>query len=174
MDETIADFTKVATVNGVFDHRRMYEVGFFLSLPVIDGALVAVRQLIGLGYDVQILSQPVADSAHSYTEKVQWIALYFPELLHKINLTQDKGQFIGDYLIDDNPAKWKYKFEVNGGKFISFLYNPGTHTQISNRTQWEQIVNFFKEEVKRGKEKESSESGEDRDEGSSNEGSSNE
>lgn len=164
MDETIADFTKAATVNGEFDYLRMYEPGFFFKLEPIDGALVAVRQLINLGYRVEILSQPVANSPYSYLEKVQWIGVHFPDLINRINLTQDKGLFKGDYLIDDNYFKWKEKFEANGGKFVHFLYNPGTHTQISNRTQWEQIVNFFKEEVKRGKEKESKENGtEDRD-----------
>lgn len=155
MDDTIADFIGSATVNGAFDYLRMYEPGFFFKLKPIDGALVAVRQLIALGYDVQILSQPVADSPCSYTEKVQWIGIHFPDLIYKINLTQNKGQFIGDYLIDDNPTKWKYKFEANGGKFVYFMYNPGTHTQTSNREGWERIVNFFKEEVKRDKEKES-------------------
>lgn len=169
MDETIADFTKAATVNGEFDHRRMYEPGFFFKLEPIDGALVAIRQLIGLGYDVQILSQPVADSYFSYSDKIRWIGCYFPELLHKVNLTQDKGLFKGDYLIDDNSFKWKEKFEANGGKFVHFLYNPGTYTQISNKEQWEQIVNFFKQEVERGKEKDSNENSENRDEGNSNE-----
>lgn len=157
LDDTIADFIRSATVNGVFDYTRMYDVGFFLSLKPVDGSLVAVRQLIALGYDVQILSQPVADSAHSYSEKVQWVALHFPELLHKVNLTQDKGLFKGDYLIDDNYFKWKEKFEANGGKFVHFMYNPGTHTQRSNRECWESIVEFFIEEVKRDKEKESAE-----------------
>jgi 5'(3')-deoxyribonucleotidase len=168
MDETIADFTKAATVDGEFDHLRMYEPGFFLKLEPIDGALVAVRQLTALGYDVQILSQPVADSPYSYSDKVQWIGCYFPELLHKINLTQNKGLFKGDYLIDDNGEKWKDKFEANGGKFIHFKYHHPTmqFKNSNNRTQWEQIVNFFKEEVERGKEKEPTENRED---GNSNE-----
>jgi 5'(3')-deoxyribonucleotidase len=155
LDDTIADFISAATVNGVFDYIRMYEPGFFFSLKPIDGSLVAVRQLIALGYDVQILSQPVADSAHSYYDKIRWIGCYFPELLHKINFTQDKGLFKGDYLIDDNINKWADKFEANGGRFIHFMYNPGTKTQFSNKEMWERIVNFFKAEVKRDKEKES-------------------
>lgn len=157
LDDTVADFIKAATVNGVFDYLRMYEPGFFFNLKPVDGALVAVRQLIALGYDVQILSQPVADSYFSYSDKIRWIGCYFPELLHKVNLTQDKGLFKGDYLIDDNYVKWKEKFEANGGKFIHFMYNPGTHTQRSNKECWENIVNFFRDEVKRDKEKESAE-----------------
>jgi 5'(3')-deoxyribonucleotidase len=144
LDDTVADFIKAATVNGKFDYLRMYEPGFFFKLEPVDGALVAVRQLIALGYDVQILSQPVADSHFSYSDKIRWIGCYFPELLHKVNLTQDKGLFKGDYLIDDNYFKWKEKFEANGGKFIHFMYNPGTHTQRSNKECWESIVEFFR------------------------------
>lgn len=155
MDDTIADFVKAATVNGIFDYLHMYEPGFFFSLQPIEGSQVAVRQLIALGYDVQILSQPVADSHFSYSDKIRWIGCYFPELLHKVNLTQDKGLFKGDYLIDDNYFKWKDKFEANGGKFIHFMYNPGSKTEFSNRQCWENIVNFFREEAQNDKEKES-------------------
>lgn len=151
MDDTIADFLGSGVFSSGFDVCKMYEPGFFLGLQPIDGALVAVRQLIRLGYDVQILSQPVAESAHSYSEKAQWIGLHFPELIGKINLTQEKGNFKGDFLIDDNAVKWKDKFEANGGKFIHFQYNKGDRTSLSNREVWERIVNFFTEESKNGK-----------------------
>lgn len=151
MDDTIADFVGAEVFKNGLDVPKMYEPGFFLSLKPVEGALVAVRQLIALGYEVEILSQPVAESYHSYLEKVQWIALYFPELINKINLTQNKGNFVGDYLIDDNPGKWKDKFEANGGKFITFTYYHASsnHITIGNRVMWEQIVNFFKDEVKK-------------------------
>lgn len=140
MDDTIADFLGAKQFEDGFEVAKMYEPGFFLSLKPIDGALVAVRQLIRMGYDVQILSQPVGESAHSYLEKVQWIGLHFPELIMKINLTQDKGLFKGDYLVDDNLPKWKEKFEANGGKFVHFEYS------LKNREMWESIVEFFKQE----------------------------
>lgn len=142
MDDTIADFMRapVFVTYGKFDVAEMFEPGFFLSLKPIEGALVAVRQIIRMGYDVQILSQPVAESAHSYSEKVQWIGQHFPELIGKINLTQDKGLFKGDYLIDDNEPKWKAKFEANGGKFLTFdHHNP--------KTSWILIVDKLKQEM---------------------------
>jgi 5'(3')-deoxyribonucleotidase len=125
MDDTIADFVGSEVFKDGFDVAKMYEPGFFRNLKPIPGALVGVRQLIRMGFDVQILSQPVAESAHSYQEKVEWIGMYFPELINKINLTQDKGLFKGDFLIDDNATKWKDRFEANGGKFIHFdVHNP--------------------------------------------------
>ncbi len=146
LDDTIANFLGSEVFNDGFDVAYMYEPGFFRSLKPIEGAQVAVRQLLRMGYDVQILSQPVAESAHSYSEKVEWIGIYFPDLINKINLTQDKGLFKGDYLIDDNLPKWKNKFEANGGKFVHFQYLE------DHRTNWEEIVEFFKKEIPDGSE----------------------
>jgi 5'(3')-deoxyribonucleotidase len=120
LDDTIADFIGSPRFVSGFDEAFMHEPRFFLDLKPVRGALVAVRQIIRMGYDVQILSQPVAQSAHSYSEKVQWIGMHFPELVGKINLTQDKGLFKGEFLIDDNAEKWKDKFEKNGGTFLHF------------------------------------------------------
>lgn len=141
MDDTLADFNGSQAFSKGFDVAQMYEPGFFRSLKPTDGSQVAVRQLLRIGYDVQILSQPVAESAHSYSEKVEWIGMHFPDLINKINLTQDKGLFKGDFLIDDNSAKWKEKFEANGGEFIHFDH-------LSNhRISWNIIVQYLREKI---------------------------
>jgi 5'(3')-deoxyribonucleotidase len=141
MDDTIADFDGVFKEAGVpcneFEVHKMYEPGFFFKLKPLPGALAGVRALMRLGYDIHILTQPVAESAHSYSEKVQWISLHFPDLVSKVHMTQNKGLFVGDYLIDDNERKWKEKFEANGGKFIHFVH--------SNRHMWDYIVQQFKD-----------------------------
>lgn len=142
MDDTLADFRGHPSLEEQdplhLDVSPMYEQGFFFSLKPVKGSLKAVRSLLNLGYDVHVLSQPVANSPHSYIEKVQWVAVWFPELLGKIHFTQDKGLFVGDYLIDDNLVKWKEKFEKNGGEFIHFDYKDGDHEK-----KWQDIVNFF-------------------------------
>lgn len=139
MDDTIADFTgAILEKHGVYNEyavRSMYEPGFFYGLRPIPGSLSGVRGLIRLGYDVHILSKPLATSSHSYSEKVQWISLHFPDLIRKVHFTQDKGLFKGDYLIDDNPAEWKEKFEANGGKFVTF------HHRETN--YWDEILRKF-------------------------------
>ena len=141
LDDTLSDFTGSEVFYGKFDVSHMFVPGFFLKLKPIEGSLMAVRQIIRMGYDVHILSQPVAESAHSYSEKIQWIGLWFPELINKVHLTQDKGLFKGDYLIDDNPTKWKAPFEANGGKFINFEYSKDHHSN------WKDIVEFLREEL---------------------------
>lgn len=140
MDDTSADFGGAEVFGEVIDDTKMYQPGFFRDLKPIDGALVGIRKLIKLGYDVQILTQPVANSPHSYSEKVQWIGMWLPELLHKVNMVQDKGMVVGDYLIDDNLNKWKHRFERNGGKFIHFPYE--RHSK-NHKAAWEIIVKNF-------------------------------
>lgn len=139
LDDTIADFADaIKAKHSVVDNftvYHMYEEGFFENLKPIEGSLSGVRALIRLGYDVQILTQPLAESAHSYSEKVKWVGIHFPDLIDKVNMTQDKGLFIGDYLIDDNAEKWRSKFEANGGMFVHF-----GHGEFSD---WHKIVCYF-------------------------------
>lgn len=142
MDDTIADFLGSDQLpNRGEDVTPMYELGFFRDLKPVAGALAGVRAIIRMGYDVQILTQPLAESAHCYSEKVQWIALWFPELVGKINMMQDKGQALGHYLVDDNALKWKEKFEKNGGTFVHFR-----HTE-DHKKEWDRIVEFFRVEA---------------------------
>jgi len=151
MDDTIADFCGHHSFPRdvfPFDVHEMYEPGFFLNLKVVKGAHSAVRRIMRMGYDVQILSQPLAESALSYLEKAQWIGLHFPDLINKVNLTQDKGNFVGGYLIDDNLKKWKDKFEANGGKFVHYDYHNRDHKEM-----WEEICEFLKRELEDGTKK---------------------
>jgi len=148
MDDVIADFYKAAADSlGRVQESRMYDKHFFLNLEPVPGAKAAVHELLKMGFDIWILSQPLANLPESYIEKVEWIQRHFPQLTNKIILTQDKGLNVGDYLIDDNEKKWKQKFEQNGGKFVHFPYggyNPnGTN---SPEGQWRWIVEEFKNE----------------------------
>lgn len=133
MDEVIADFSGSKELKIVrYNPPEMYSPGFFLNLEVKPGAQRTIQQLIRDGYNVQILTQPVSMSPISYTEKAQWIMKHFPTLGDKINMTQDKGNFMGAYLIDDN-LKWKEPFEANGGKFIHF------HPDLKSEQMWHNV-----------------------------------
>jgi 5'(3')-deoxyribonucleotidase len=147
MDDVLADFGGAESLKGmpINDHTvaEMYALGFFRDLKPVDGALTAVRQLLAMGYDVQILTQPVKESAHCYLEKVQWVGAWLPELISKINMVQDKGIAVGDYLVDDRADKWQAKFEANGGTFVYFEYD---RTGKRNKEIWQRIVDFFIEE----------------------------
>ena len=144
MDDTTFDFGDYFGPNPV-DDSKMFNRGFFRNLKPVSGALWAVRKLIRMGYDVQILTQPVAESARCYAEKVQWIGMWFPELLFKINMVQDKGLARGNYLVDDNADKWQAKFEANGnGKFVHYKYQKNNNKW--NKASWQAVVLFFEAE----------------------------
>lgn len=141
---------------------RMYEIGFFESLPPMDGALWAIRALMKNEHlDVHILTQPVKESTMSYTEKANWIAKWIPELSSKLILTQNKEHLSGPnrVLVDDAAWKWKEKWEAEGGTFVHFNVkrydpmNPSSNGLDSTREMWEQIVkdwaNWAPEEPKR-------------------------
>ena len=146
MDSVLADFEASEVLDPGLPIRpqvhKMYEHGFFFKLKPVSGAMSGLRALVRLGYDVHILSKPVAESAHSYSEKVQWIGMWFPEFIGKLHLTQEKGLFRGDYLIDDDANKWKDKWEANGGKFIHFQYR----RDGDNAAEWQRIIDYFRSE----------------------------
>ncbi len=147
MDDVIADFYKAAAhpIDGKVREERMFDPSFFLALDPVPGAKAGIFQLIKMGFDVWILSQPFSLLPESYSEKAQWIQLHFPQLVNKIILTQDKGLNVGDFLIDDNEKKWQEKFERNGGKFVHFSYGGYNLDRMRNpEGLWSEIVEFFK------------------------------
>jgi 5'(3')-deoxyribonucleotidase len=150
MDDTSFGFCDHPVFHGINVNDQnctaMYEPGFFASLKPVPGALQAVRQLLRMGFDVQFATQPVAESPHSYSEKIQAIGLWFPDLIQKVNMTQNKGLLKADYLVDDRADKWQEKFEANGGKFIHFKYAPAWKDPAANKAEWERIVKFFAKE----------------------------
>lgn len=147
MDDTISDcFGSGRDKYNLFDERKMYSPDFFYNMPPIPGSLGAVREIMKLGFDVYILTQPLANHFDSYSQKVKWINKWFPELSNKIVMTQHKGLHVGHYLIDDNAPKWKEPFEKNGGLYVHFRYSKERDSDEYHKSEWEQIVEFFRKE----------------------------
>ncbi|MCH7783636.1 hypothetical protein IID62_11285 [candidate division KSB1 bacterium] len=85
MDEVLVDFTGHFALKHWDKTQRnppaMYEKGFFESLQPLPGAISAVIKILNSNkFDVKILTQPVAKSPVSYTEKVNWLSKYLPDL----------------------------------------------------------------------------------------------
>lgn len=150
LDDTLADFYSASkNLHGTVDEYKMWHDEFFLNLRPIPGARGAVFDLQKLGYDIWVLTQPLAECFESYSDKAKWVQLHFPSLYKKIIMTQDKGLHLGDYLVDDNKEKWKEKFEKNGGKFVHYPYNVETRVKMNDRDHhdaWDSIIRFFKSE----------------------------
>jgi len=79
MDDVLCDYTRAyqeaLTINPDIKYPQS-QYGFFVNLPVIEGAVDAVNTLIqSKNYEVYILTAPSTRNPFSYTEKRVWITL---------------------------------------------------------------------------------------------------
>jgi 5'-nucleotidase len=78
--------------------------GFIQDLPVVDGAINAVRSMLELGYDVRICTSPLTHYRNCVLEKFEWVEKHFGfEFTKKIIMCKEKEFVRGDFLIDDRP-----------------------------------------------------------------------
>lgn len=107
MDGVIVDFDRAAKEQAVAGDVLKTMKGAYLRMEAVDGALTAVRSIIGMGYDVWIATKPPTGIAWAYADKAAWIFQHLPELSRKLVITHDKGMLGGpaDILIDDRPHK---------------------------------------------------------------------
>jgi len=122
MDGPMADFAKAignTNYEWINDPPQMFEAGFYRNLPVVPGARDAISEILTFDHiDLHIASKPtVKKTRFCPSEKYEWIAENFPELLNKTFLTCDKGLLRGDFIIDDLD-KWGDVFQ---GKFLKFI-----------------------------------------------------
>lgn len=140
MDGVVADFeskaTQVASEMGLtfqeFADQKQYRHidGFYLDLPVIEGAKEAIQKLEDSGkYDLYFLSAPSWGNVSCFSDKRVWVEKYFPSFRKKMGLSFQKGHHLGHYLIDD---RTKY----GAGEFI------GEHLQFGNSEypNWDSIL----------------------------------
>ena len=148
LDDVIADFAGATwcPIKNRIQQSKMHDANFFFDLKPTEGSKGAILDLERMGFDLWILSQPLAESYESYSDKARWVQLHFPQLYKKIVLTQDKSLHIGEYLIDDNISKWGNKFK---GQFVHFKYggyNGLPSDWVNTKTEWTKIVEFFSKE----------------------------
>lgn len=143
MDQVLADFSRSPVFEEIekpeYNPPEMYQKYFFEELPVVDGALSAVRRLMR-HYEIHILTQPVSETHYSYSEKAAWIWKWFPELGQRVHMSQNK-EFLsapGRVLVDDNKGKWCDLWESKGGTFIHFEYSPDNRAW--NKQEWNSVV----------------------------------
>lgn len=117
--------------------------GYFHDLPLIEGAVEAVREL-SEHYEVYFLSTPQWSNPNCWKEKRLWIEKHFGELgFKRLILTHNKGLNRGDYLIDDTTRNGVENFQ---GEHIHF----GTE-KFPN---WDSVVMYLMHKVVKRKEKE--------------------
>ena len=133
MDNTIADFTGGVNEDEKveFSPESMFEEGFFYNLKPVVGALGAIKKLIDSDlFDVWICSIPVSGLHNSYSDKSAWIAKYFPKLIGKIILCQNKKMIKADLAIDDKKDNFDGSVRV---------YNPVVR-KANQRYEWHRLA----------------------------------
>lgn len=107
MDGVIVDFDAYLREHGITGDEAKRRPGAYLAMRPIDGALKAVHQIIGMGFEVWLATKPPTGIPWAYADKVQWVLEHLPELHRRVILTHHKGMLgrPGDVLIDDRPHR---------------------------------------------------------------------
>lgn len=139
MDGVIVNFDAYKTASGLSADEVKRKPGAYLDMPPIEGAIEAVRSVIGMGYEVWVATKPPTGVPYAYSDKAAWIFHHLPELKRRLIITHDKGLLgdSGDYLCDDRPHK------ANCANF------PGTLLAFVDGFHWPQALDILREARKR-------------------------
>ena len=113
--------------------------GFFLTVPVMPGAIKAVERL-NEKYDVYVVSAAM-EFPQSLIEKKQWLEKNFPSVSWKnIIFCGDKSIINTDYMIDDHIKNLDF---FNGETIMFHAFhnvNYSHHTRVNN---WEEVTDLL-------------------------------
>jgi 5'-nucleotidase len=80
------------------------EPGFYLDLPVVDGAAPAIETMRRKGFEIFICTSPLSQYRNCVLEKFLWVERHFGfEFTKRIIVTKDKTLVKANVLIDDAP-----------------------------------------------------------------------
>ena len=105
MDGVLVDFEGYLEQHGLSVAEVKVQPGAFERMPALPGAIAALREVAGLGFEVWIATKAPSGLPHAYADKVAWVLRELPELKRRIIVTHDKGLLgdEGDFLCDDRP-----------------------------------------------------------------------
>lgn len=123
-------------------HEFLNTPGFFSTVPVISGAINAVKKLKEK-YDIYIVSAAM-EFPLSLSEKKAWLSQYFPFISWKqLVFCGDKHIINTDYMIDD------YCKNLDPFKGKGILFSAGHNLSISHHTRannWSEVLAILAEE----------------------------
>ena len=133
-DEAFPDKTAV--------RKFLLTPGFFRTVPVIKGAVDAVKKLTET-YEIYIVSAAM-EFPHSLPEKYAWLQEHFPFISWRhIIFCGDKSIINTDYLIDDHCKN----LDVCKGKAIMFSAgHNANHTHHKRVDNWKEVLAFLESE----------------------------
>jgi 5'-nucleotidase len=116
--------------------RFVISPGFFRTLPVMPGAVEAVKKLAEK-YDVYIVSAAM-EFPLSLSEKLEWLNEHFPFISwHNIIFCGDKSIINTDFMIDDHVRN----LDPFKGTTIMFnAYHNADHSHHQRVNNWEEIL----------------------------------
>jgi len=123
--------------------KYVFEHGFFRGVPVMEGAIDAVQELMKY-FDVYIVSAAM-EFPQSLAEKYEWLKEYFPFIHWKnIIFCGDKSIINTDYMIDDHVKN----LDVCKGR--PFLFTAAHNIAIDRHTRvnnWKEVIELLKAEI---------------------------
>lgn len=126
--------------------RFLNTPGFFRTVPVMPGAIAAVKRLMQ-HFDIYIVSAAM-EFPQSLTEKYEWLQEHFPFISWRhIIFCGDKSIVNTDYMIDDHVKNLDYC------KGKTFLYTAGHNIHIDRHTRvnnWDEVVQLLEQEISKG------------------------
>ncbi len=109
--------------------------GFYLGLPVIEGSLEALSELVSRGDDVHICTSPLSKNPFCVQEKYDWVKTHLgKDWVDRVLIRKDKTLEGGNFLIDDKP-------DVTGSQIPTWehiLYSQpyNLHVNSKRRMTW--------------------------------------
>ena len=118
--------------------------GFFSTVPVINGAVEAVKKIMET-YEVYIVSAAM-EFPQSLPEKYYWLKEHFPFIeWRNIVFCGDKSVINTDYLIDDHCKN----LDVCKGKTIMFTAgHNANYTHHQRADNWQEVITIFESSLK--------------------------
>ncbi|HEX7730098.1 MAG TPA: hypothetical protein VF392_13780 [Terracidiphilus sp.] len=142
--ETPAEKTRMRSRAESIYHAK----GFYENLPVIEGAVVALNEMLQAGYDVRICTSPLTAFRNCVLEKYEWIERYFgSEFTRRTILSKDKTIVRGDLLIDDNPDL--HQIHSRPPAWAQIVFDAPYNRQVRDRQrlgswkEWSAVVPSF-------------------------------
>jgi 5'-nucleotidase len=121
--------------------KYLYEPGFFRTLPVMEGAIEAVKEL-SKDFNIYIVSAAMEFPLSLY-EKHQWLAEHFPFISWKnIIFCGDKSIIDVDYLIDDHCKNLDY---CKGKPLMFTAFHNVNHTHHQRVNNWKEIPTIVRD-----------------------------
>ncbi len=128
-DVTEYEYHKISPIGKSMD-MYIERPGFFIDLPILEGAIETLKNLQDDGHEIYIVTAP-SSYPGSASEKIWWIHRHLPFIdKNHIIIAKDKHIIYGDILIDDTPSNLKaYKKAWPDAYLISIAYPYNTEIE---------------------------------------------